>query len=153
MSNDDTEQIRVLIASHTCGQRRPTDAYRNAETICDCRRSKSTGVVTAGFPFHSTEIGEASHFCPRFSGAHSPPDKYGRCGFGHVTTCSIWLPSGAKFREILRAIEDAPLEGFDRSREEALEYFAKLSPVDLGVQVLVKSTDRPGKIALRDKEI
>jgi poly(A) polymerase len=125
MSNDDTEQILVLIASHM----RFKDVQRMRTATL--KRFVRLPKIEEHMELHRLDCLsshrnlEAYHFVRDFL-ARTPPEQVRplRLLTGDDLLYLGYRP-GPKFSEILRAIEDAQLEGLIGSREEALEYLAK----------------------------
>ena len=125
MSNDDTEQILVLIANHM----RFKDVQRMRTATL--KRFVRLPKIEEHMELHRLDCLsshrnlEAYHFVRDFL-ARTPPEQVRplRLLTGDDLLYLGYRP-GPKFSEILRAIEDAQLEGLIGSREEALEYLAK----------------------------
>ena len=125
MSNDDTEQILVLIANHM----RFKDVQRMRTATL--KRFVRLPKIEEHMELHRLDCLsshrnlEAYHFVRDFL-ARTPPEQVRplRLLTGDDLLYLGYRP-GPKFSQILRAIEDAQLEGLIGSREEALEYLAK----------------------------
>jgi tRNA nucleotidyltransferase/poly(A) polymerase len=125
MSNDDTEQILVLIANHM----RFKDVQRMRTATL--KRFVRLPKIEEHMELHRLDCLsshrnlEAYHFVRDFL-ARTPPEQVRplRLLTGDDLLYLGYRP-GPKFSEILRAIEDAQLEGLIGSREEALQYLAK----------------------------
>lgn len=125
MSNDDTEQILVLIANHM----RFKDVQRMRTATL--KRFVRLPKIEEHMELHRLDCLsshrnlEAYHFVRDFL-ARTPPEQVRplRLLTGDDLLYLGYRP-GPKFSEILRAIEDAQLEGLIGSREEALQYLAR----------------------------
>jgi len=125
MSNDDTEQILDLIANHM----RFKDVQRMRSATL--KRFVRLPKIEEHMELHRLDC-LSSHrnlevydYVREFL-AHTPPEQVRplRLLTGDDLLHLGYRP-GPKFSEILRAIEDAQLEGLIGSREEALQYLAK----------------------------